>query len=127
MDLEMMNQPESQRYQLFYNELLVGEVIELYREFPSLWGRYRLYSFNEPNELIKRIQSYVEYSIEADRIAQEDEDTWHEFAGQRESQFQELIDSGDWFLVDEEGNRHNILVPIFCQDNGVIWRWSHSE
>ena len=127
MEFDMMNQPESQRYQLFYDDIVLGEIIELDRDFPNLWGRYQLYSFDETSELIRRIQAYIEYSIEADRIAQEDEETWLEFTSKGDSQFQKLIDSADWFLVDGEGNRHEILIPNFCQDNGVVWRWCHSE
>jgi len=41
---------------------------------------------------------------------------------EEEAQFADLIESGNWWLVDQNGKRIAILIPVFCTDNQINWR-----
>ena len=47
------------------------------------------------------------------------------FAAENEPQFLDLIETDDWHLQGE-GSLELILIPNFCQDNGIVWRWNVS-
>ena len=42
----------------------------------------------------------------------------------REPEFQDLIDSTEWALRDDDGVRHGILIPIFYVGGDIGWRWN---
>lgn len=48
------------------------------------------------------------------------------FLAENESQFQELIDSQEWYLLNEAGTKEVILIPIF-DENGVTCRWNFTK
>ncbi|MBW1863885.1 MAG: hypothetical protein JRJ02_16215, partial [Deltaproteobacteria bacterium] len=72
------------------------------------------------NPQLSHLLSYIDYSIrmwpliEADRT---DEIDYKE-----EAQFTYLIESGKWWLVDQNEEKIGILIPVFCTENGVNWR-----
>ena len=42
-----------------------------------------------------------------------------------ELQFLNFIDSDEWWLQDEKGDRQDIRVTIFSGNNEIHWRWNH--
>ena len=43
---------------------------------------------------------------------------------EKESEFEDLIESTDWALRDVDGVRDGILVPIFGVGGEIGWRWN---
>ena len=43
---------------------------------------------------------------------------------ERESEFEDLIESTEWALRDGDGVRHGLLVPIFFVGGEIGWRWN---
>jgi hypothetical protein len=111
------------RYQLFYGEVHLGDVTEEDADFPNLSGTFQPSDASDHPEIRRRVGEYVEYSIAADRLIDEP-DGYDTFVEEHEDQFLDLIESEDWWLEDERGERSSILVPNFCRDSGLVWRWN---
>lgn len=112
------------QYRLFYRELGIGEVTQENEDFPNLFGTFRPTAGNEQYPAYDKVQWYISYSVAADQLMQEGkEEEWDRFATENEPQFLDLIETDDWHLVDEDGVEP-ILVPIFCQNSGIVWRWN---
>ena len=43
---------------------------------------------------------------------------------EREPEFEDLIESTEWALRDEDGVRHGLLIPIFGVGGEIGWRWN---
>ena len=56
-------------------------------------------------------------------MQEESNEKWNAFTEENEIQFIDLIESEDWYLKYDD-RIELILIPIFCQDSGIIWRWS---
>jgi hypothetical protein len=113
------------RFTLLYRELEIGEVTELGADFPSFAGTWVPSSRRDHPRLRKHVQDYIEFSEQADALLEDGDVTpaWEAFTGQREQAFQDLIDSDEWALVDAQGVRHALLVPIFCGGREIVWRF----
>lgn len=111
------------KYRLYFEDRQIGTVEQLKADFPNLSGTYELLSSLEMDE--KLIWAYIQYSIEADILFESDEKKWEVFI-EEESNFSELIDSEDWSLKDKSGETHKIMVPNFCDNNEIVWRWDFS-
>lgn len=118
------------QYRLFYRDVEIGSVIQEDENFPNLFGTFHpiaeIEQGHTQNEMFDRIERYIAYSVAADQLMQEGkEDEWDRFVAENESQFLDLIETDDWHLQGE-GSLELILVPNFCQDNGIVWRWNLS-
>ncbi len=112
------------RYRLFYRDIELGEVGEEDSDFPNLFGSFHPIAFDNQTLLSDHLQRYIAYSIAADGLMQEgNEDEWDKFAAENEAQFLDLIETDDWHLSDE-GRIVGILIPNFCQNSKIVWRWN---
>jgi len=91
-------------------------------DFPNLSGRYELSVPVE--ELPGLLPAYIAYSLEATRLLLEDEKAYEALEERTGNAFTALIESEAWRLVDEQGKEHKVLVPEFCPDQEIVWRWS---
>ena len=116
----------NKQYRLFYRDIQIGSVTQEDEDFPNLFGTFRPIAGNEQNPVYDQIQRYIAYSVAADQLMQEGrEEEWDRFAAEKEPQFLDLIETDDWCLKDDE-DVMPILVPRFCQDDGIVWRWNVS-
>lgn len=106
------------KYKLYYKEIELGYISYLDQDFPNLFGKYKLTS-----PLTKDIDQYINYSIESNRLMITSKSKWLEFINENGDKFHDLIESEDWKLIDEDGEAHLILVPNFCANNEIVWRW----
>ncbi len=114
------------QYRLFYQDVEIGRVIQEDKDFPNLFGTFLPIVENDQPPLPDMIQQYIAYSIAADQLMQEGkQEEWGKFAGDNEPRFLDLIESDDWHLMDG-GTVEPILIPNFCQNNGIVWRWKIS-
>ena len=110
------------KYSLFFKELELAEIEQASSDFPNLSGRYRLSPFDKKENHL--LTEYINYSIKASILMEEDEKEWPKLIETEEHQFIELIESEDWKLIDENKVVHPILIPNFCVKSEVVWRWS---
>lgn len=110
------------KYSLFFKELELAEIEQTSSDFPNLSGRYKLSSFDQKENQL--LTEYINYSIKASVLMEEDEKEWLKLIETEEDQFIDFIESEDWNLIDKNGDKHPILIPIFCANSEIIWRWS---
>lgn len=110
------------QYTLYFSNIKIGTVTQLDADFPNLSGTYELAaSLVGKNQLF---DNYIAYSVQSDTLMSRDMAAWEKFMEQEEHKYQELIDSENWKLIDEDGQPRSILIPIFGEDHRFVWRWS---
>ncbi len=115
-----------QQYRLFYRDTEIGDVIEEDGDFPNVFGTFRPAAESHGDDTRDRIQQYIAYSIAADQLLQGGkEEEWEKFCSEHEPQFLDLIETDDWHLLKGD-TIEPILIPNFCQDDGIVWRWNVS-
>ncbi len=115
-----------QQYRLFYRDTEIGDVIQEDADFPNLFGTFCPAAESHGATIHDRIQRYIDYSVAADQLIQEGkEEEWERFCAENEAQFLDLIETDEWHLLSEKGTEP-ILIPNFCQNSGIIWRWNES-
>ena len=113
-------------YRLFYRDIELGGVVEEDSDFPNLFGTFQPIASDDQSSVLDHLQRYIAYSVAADQLMQEGkEEEWDRFAAENEPQFLDLIETDDWHLRDGDGIEP-ILVPNFCQNNAIVWRWNVS-
>ena len=125
-----MANTRNKSYQLFYQNVELGKVLPTEADFPSLWGTFQAKALG-PGELCQHLQDYMNFCTAADALIQSGkEHEWEQFIQENEAPFLDLIETEDWHLVESdpmEGDHVTpILVPNFCQNNEIVWRWNFS-
>ncbi len=116
---------------LLYRDVAVGTIRPTDVDFPNCCGTFVPTKDTDPPATRERIARFIEYCRESERLMLSLDDdapdnAWEQFESTHEDEFVDLIECGDWWLVDETGERHPILVPNFGQDD-VVWRWDTSR
>ncbi|WP_044213543.1 hypothetical protein [Flammeovirga sp. OC4] len=109
-------------YKLYFDNDQVGIIEQKDADFPNLFGKYKVLPSIEEKQVL--IYKYIQYSVKASNLMEEDEMKWQDFIKQEESKYIELIESEKWILIDQNGEIHKILIPNFCDKNEIVWRWN---
>lgn len=110
-------------YTLFYRGVNLGRIELSDWDFPNLTGAFTPETAVDHPEIRRRVKDYMQFRIEADRLARDSPHSLEEFLDLTEPGFSDLTDSKEWYLVDDEGVRIGILAPIFSGEGTVTWRW----
>ena len=111
---------------LLYGDVELGEVTQQDSDFPNCSGTWTPSPNSDNPEIRSRIREYVEYSEHADSLMTPD---FHStpaseaYMLEREPGFEDLIESTEWALRDEDGVRHGLPIPIFFVGGEIGWRW----
>ena len=122
----MATRLDSRRYVLLYGDVELGEVTHQDSDFPNCSGTWRPYPHADNPEIRSFIRAYVEFCDHADSLltpAHHLTQASEAYTLEREPEFEDLIESTDWALRDEDGVRDGILVPTFSVGGKVGWRW----
>ena len=111
-----------EKYQLFYRDIEIGEVVQTASDFPNEFGTFSAIEGTGDEAVRKHIQRLIEHSISQDQLMQGDRwDEWYHLVTVEEIIFKDLIVTDDWSLRDET-KVWPIFVPNFCQNNLINWR-----
>ncbi len=69
------------------------------------------------------IYRYIQFSIHADDLLATKTEEWEQFQEAEEHKYVALIESEDWELLGEDDAMHSILIPRFCANKEMVWRW----
>ena len=113
----MLGLDEHRRYDLWFGEWQLASVTRTGGDFPNLWGEFQLKEGIREDDRIRHVVDYIDFSIRTAPLvhADQQDDAWYA----EEDDFSDLIESNQWFLVDEKGQREPILIPIFIP-NGKL-------
>jgi hypothetical protein len=112
---------------LLYGDVELGEVTHQDSDFPKCFGTWRPYPQADNPEIRSFIRAYIEYSEHADSLMTLDlhsNPASEAYMLEREPEFEDLIESTEWALRDEDGVRHGILIPIYCVGGEIAWQWN---
>jgi hypothetical protein len=109
------------KYDLCFGESRLASVTRTGADFPNLWGEFRLKESIREDDRLRHVVDYIDYSIRTAPLAEADQQD--DARNAEEEKFIDLIDSNQWFLVDEKGQREPILIPIFHSEREIGWRW----
>ncbi len=102
---------------LFFQNELVAFLSESQIEWPRSDSIYEIHK-ELRSELIDYIQSSIDYSILVDK---NDEEAMQYHVDNVEIKFTHLINSDEWFIVDNIDKKHKILAPMFHLENIMVW------
>ena len=117
-------------HKLFFRDIEVGVITDDDLDFPRLSGRYSVAITGDESPTHRHIVDYVTYSIEAWKLANDENDTtgdaWDEYMAEHESKFIDLIETQDWHVLKGTEDQC-ICIPNFGPKGEVIWSWDFSD
>ena len=113
-------------HRLFFRDIEVGVITDDSYDFPRFYGRYLVSITGNESNVHQHIIDYVNYSVEAWKLASDENDTtgeaWDEYTAEHESKFVDLFDTKDWYV--RSGSKDQcIRAPNFGPDGEVVWLW----
>lgn len=108
-------------YQLLYDGNLLGTITEEDSDFPTVFGSYALDAEAGTRPGLERAVEYVEWCVRTWPLIEQNR--YDEVAAE-EDQFMDLIESDGWVLRADDGREVPILIPVFCTDNKLNWRYA---
>lgn len=110
-------------YGLYYQHHKIATIVQDSGDFLTCFGSYRLESLPNDDRLT-HVRNYIEYSVRVWPLIEADEFDDNEEAMAQEEAFIDLIEGGDWLLVNSQTQESSpILIPVFCPNNEINWRW----
>lgn len=109
-------------YTLVFDGHDLGRVRQEDADFPNLWGRIELLPTVSTVPELQHVMDYVAFSVRVQPV--HEQDRADEVSSEEEMTFADLIETEAWALRDESGEVHGILIPLFCPDGEIIWRWN---
>jgi hypothetical protein len=111
-------------YQLFYGDRKIGKVEVTSGDFPTTNGTFQPCEIPEADPLRSHIQNYINFSIQAATIGEEDDygKRWEDFQLAGEMRYVDLIDADRWCLISPNGVRTAIMIPVFHSNCEISWR-----
>ncbi len=117
-------------YNLYLGSMRVGCVVEKDSDFPNLRGRIaydEAVSHPSTNEE-RRLVEFLELDRESMRLidVEHEQDVADELSAINAplEKYQDLIETDDWYLVDEQGSKHPIRCPVLRESGEIVWRWN---
>ncbi|MFW9995564.1 MAG: hypothetical protein ACFFD4_26235 [Candidatus Odinarchaeota archaeon] len=120
----------SEYYDLYWNETGVGRIEHVDSDFPNLWGVFKLDAELKESDhvLAKRLLAFIDLSIEDSKLLEveheKDVSREREEINRKLDAFIDLIETDDWYLIDQRRGILPILSPAFFSDGTVVWRWN---
>ena len=115
-------------HKLYFENRLIGEVEYSSADFPSFCGKFSLL-LKQSDDLSKHILSYIDFSERQDRyytldgvVASDTRESALKELQQEEAQYEDLIETNSWTLVEEDGEVTKVLIPLFSFDGTITWR-----
>ncbi|MEM7604666.1 MAG: hypothetical protein AAF411_04855 [Myxococcota bacterium] len=115
-------------WSLVFGDMPIATIVQDDADFPTLFGTYTLTEGAERSAEGaertaegERIHAYIAMSIRVFPLYEEGRD---DEAADEEEAFMDLIESEQWALIDAEGQRRSILIPVFSPGGRVNWRWA---
>lgn len=111
----------SATYTLLYAGEPLGTIVEDDADFPTLFGTYELDPIARERAGLAHVLEYIDWSVRTWPLVEQDR--VDELAAEEE-QFAALIESEQWALRAADGRELPILIPAFCTEGRVNWRYA---
>jgi hypothetical protein len=111
------------KFRLFYRDIEIATIKLLDSDFPNQFGHYEMnrdLDWTKPK--YKFLNDYIDFSIKCNELLDGDEVQYEAYLNKNANQFTDMIESEEWYLIDEFQERRSILAPNFLNDEHIIWR-----
>lgn len=110
-------------YELFWKNLHIGTLTETYRDMRSSGDIVYHFNYLESPIPFGRLAAFIQLSIQqSDCLENGTEEAYNLLCLDEEKYFMDFVDSTDWFLMNESGEKRAILCPIFHDNNEITWQ-----
>ncbi|MFD1603186.1 hypothetical protein ACFSJW_06200 [Flavobacterium artemisiae] len=111
------------KFELYFKEIHIGSLTETnwdMRSAGNIIYHYDFYSEDAQNSLLAAL---IRHSIKADIYWEEfgEDENYHKMC-EEENQFLEIINTPDWYIVNEQHKKIKILCPLFHDNNQIVWQ-----
>jgi hypothetical protein len=109
-------------YDFYFANIKIATIKNAVEEFLNCHGSYILeddfVNLHSGNDLHAFVESQINNPppIEASKL--------EEFDQSEDDRYIHFIDSNDWLLIDQDGEKIPILVPIFNSNIDITWRFN---
>ena len=126
----IQDQPEpkpQKQYELYWQEIHIGTLTETNWDMRS--AGYISYSsdFLFESDQHPMIIDYIRHSIKMSNSLEEGDEENHAKLCEAELKYLDLIHSEDWYLVNQKGEREKILIPIFPDQDEIVWQLDYKK
>ena len=106
-------------FELFWKNLHIGSLTETSWDMRSSGNI--LYHFNYLGSS-ERLAAFIQLSIKQSDCLENGTEEEYNLLCLEEEQFMDFVDSTDWFLINQAGEKKPILCPIFHDNDEITWQ-----
>ncbi|MBE8723680.1 hypothetical protein [Flavobacterium hungaricum] len=110
-------------YELYFKDIHIGSLKETNWDMRSAGDIVYHFDFSEEASENSSLAALIRLSIKSSTYWDEvgEDETYFEMCKQQE-QFLDIIESPDWYIVDDKVKKVQILCPIFHNNNTIVWQ-----
>ena len=105
---------------LVFGDVPIARIKRDNADFPAFFGSYDLIERSDADATQRHIEEYIAMSVRVWPLIEADK--YDAEAQEEEELFLDLIESDKWALVDDQGRRTPILIPVFETNGRINWR-----
>lgn len=111
------------KFELFFKEIHIGSLTEINWDMRSAGDIVYHYDYASEDSENSLLSALIQHSIKADIHWEEfGEDENYIKMCEQEDQFLDIIESPDWYIVNEQDQKIKILCPLFQDNNQIVWQ-----
>jgi len=115
------------KYELYWKKNHIGSLIEKNWDIRSSGDVSFKLDFLEESRENVLLADFIKHSIKASNYLEEgDQDNYNKMCEEEETKYLDLINSSDWYLLNETDEIIKILCPIFHDNNEITWQIDYS-
>lgn len=115
-------------FELFWENLHIGTLTETYWDMRSSGDIVYHFNYLESPIPFERLAAFIRLSMKQSNYLENGTEEEHTLLClEEEKHFMDFVDSTDWFLIHESGEKRPILCPIFHDNNEITWQPKQKE
>ena len=110
-------------YELYWKEIHIGSLTETNWDMRSSGDILYHFDFSSEDSENSFLAASIRHSIKASTYFDEigDDEIYSQMC-EEEEQYLDIINSSDWYLLNDKGETIKILCPIFHDNNEITWQ-----
>lgn len=111
------------KFELYFKEIHIGSLTETYWDMRSSGDIVYHYDYASQDAENSLLADSISHSIKMNTYWEEfgEDETFFKMC-EEENQFLDIINSTDWYIVNEESEKIKVLCPIFHPNNEIVWQ-----
>ncbi|SNR92226.1 hypothetical protein [Flavobacterium sp. ov086] len=110
------------KYELYWKNNNIGSLIETNWEMRSYGDILFNPAFLIETSENRRLLNLIENSVKASKYLDEGDDDNYDKMCEEANDFLDLINSPDWYVINDKSEIVKILCPMFHENNEITWQ-----